>query len=165
MARKHDRFSYSYGWRTAPEQWHFGWNGKPIRLDNETRSFIANLMIAGNNEAAEAVLKRMLRKQEREDSYYVTIGFHGEGNNQFYFTKQLFCKVNNLQEKLQIYKEWKRYILSKDCILSTHTVTSGYVTPDGVTAGKEEEIQERVDISRPVTIRLFRPQEEMVFQY
>ena len=65
MARKHDKFSYSYGWRTAPEQWSFYWNGKLIQLDSDTRSQVALLMLSGKETEAEAILKRLLRKQEK----------------------------------------------------------------------------------------------------
>ena len=90
MARKHDKFTYSYGWRMAPEQWNFYWNNKPIHLDNNTRSTVACLMLSGKETEAEAILKRELRKQEKEESY-ICIGFFGKNSRQFYFTQQLRC--------------------------------------------------------------------------
>lgn len=65
MARKHEKFSYNYGWRTAPEQWNFYWNNKLIQLDHNTRSEVALLMLSGKETEAEAILKRLLRKQEK----------------------------------------------------------------------------------------------------
>lgn len=165
MARKHDKFSYSYMWRLAPEQWNFYWNNKLIQLDNNTRSQVACLMLEGKETEAEAILKRLLRKQEKEDSY-ICIGFYGVDNSQYYFTQQLKCRRNNLQEKLYSYKEWKRYIQSKDCDLSTHTVTSGYLTPDGkMTEGKTEETHNKIDLKKPCIIKLVKPLESRVFQF
>lgn len=50
MARNHDKFSYNYGWRTAPEQWSFYWNNKLIQLDYSTHSEVALLMISGKKQ-------------------------------------------------------------------------------------------------------------------
>lgn len=165
MSRKHDRFSYTYGWKTAPEQWKFYWNNKLIQLDNNTRLSVACLMLCGKEREAEAILKRILRKQEKEDNY-ICIGFYGVDSTQYYFTQQLKCKRNDLQTKLYIYKEWKRYIQSKDCDLSTHTVTSGYLMPDGkMTEKKTEETHNMVDLKRPIIIRLIKAKENRVFQF
>lgn len=165
MARKHENFTYSYGWRTAPEQWYFGWNGKPIQLDYETRSQVAQLMLAGRETEAEAILKRLLRKQEKEESY-ICIGFFGVDSSQYYFAQQLRCRRNDLQEKLNSYKEWKRYIQARDCVLSTCAVTSGYMLPNGkMTNGTEEDSKDRVDLSRPLIIRLVKSAEDKVFQF
>lgn len=165
MARKHDKFSYDYGWRTAPEQWRFYWNNKLIQLDSNTRSEVAVLMLSGKETEAEAILKRMLRKQEKEDSY-ICIGFFGAGSNQYYYTLQLICRRNDMQGKLYSYKEWKHYIQSKDCDLSTHTITSGYLMPDGKMADeKKEETHNKIDLNRPVIIRLVKAKEDKVFQF
>lgn len=165
MSRKHDKFSYNYGWKTAPEQWNFYWNDKLINLDSDIRSQVACLMLSGKETEAEAILKRLLRKQEKEESY-ICIGFSGVKSDQYYFTQQLKCRRNNLQGKLYAYKEWKHYIQSKDCDLSTHIVTSGYLTPDGkMTEGKTEETHNMVDLKRPVIIRLIKAKESRVFQF
>lgn len=165
MSRKHDKFSYTYGWKTAPEQWNFYWNNKLIQLDSDMRSRVACLMLEGKENEAESILKRILRKQEKEDSY-ICIGFYGVCNSQYYFTQQLKCKRNDMQDKLYAYKEWKRYIQSKNCDLSTHTVTSGYLTPDGkMTEGRTEETHNIVDIKRSVIIRLIKAKEDKVFQF
>lgn len=164
MARKHDKFSYNYGWRTAPEQWNFYWNNKLIRLDHNTRSEVALLMLSGKETEAEAILKRLLRKQEKEDSY-ICIGFFGVNSNQYYFTQQLKCSRNDMQGKLYSYKEWKHYIQSKDCDLSTYEVTSGYFIPNGKMTGKKEEVHNKIDLNRPVFIRLIRAEQDKVFQF
>lgn len=164
MARKHDIFSYNYGWRTAPEQWSFYWNNKLIQLDYSTHSEVALLMISGKKTEAEAMLKRLLRKQEKEDSY-ICIGFFGVNSNQYYFTQTLKCSRNDMQGKLYSYKEWKHYIQSKNCNLSTHEIVSGYFIPNGkVTKGKTET-HDKIDLNRPVIIRLIKAKQDKVFQF
>ena len=165
MSRKHEKFTYNYGWRTAPEQWNFYWNNKLIQLDSDTRSRVACLMLDGNESEAEAILKRLLREQEKEESY-ICIGFFGVKSDQYYFTQQLKCRRNDLQGKLHSYKEWKSFIQSKDCDLSTHTVTSGYLTPEGkMTEGKTEEIHNKIDLNKPVIIRLIKAKKDRIFQF
>jgi hypothetical protein len=165
MARKHDKFTYSYGWRTAPEQWNFFWNDKLIRLNNDTRSTVASLMLSGKKTEAEAILKRELRKQEKEESY-ICIGFFGKNSKQFYFTQQLRCRRDNLKEKLYAYKEWKHYIEMRGSDLALSTVTSGYMQADGkMSDGKAEKSKNIVDLNRPCIIKLVKPMEKRVFQF
>lgn len=164
MARKHDKFSYSYGWKTAPEQWSFYWNGKLIQLDSDTRSQVALLMLSGKEADADAILKRLLRKQEKEDSD-ICIGFYAENSNQYYFTLQLKCSKNDMQGKLYSYKEWKHYIQSKNCYLSTHEVTSGYFIPNGKEPKEKKEAQDKIDLNRPVIIRLVKAKQDKIFQF
>lgn len=165
MARKHDKFTYSYGWRMAPEQWNFYWNGKLIHLDNDTRLTVACLMLSGKETEAEAILKRELRKQEKEESY-ICIGFFGKNSRQFYFTQQFRCRRNDLQGKLHAYKEWKHYIEMRDCDLALSTVTSGHMQPDGkMSEGKTEKSKNIVDLTRPCIIRLVKPMESRAFQF
>lgn len=164
MARKHDKFSYNYGWRTAPEQWNFYWNNKLIRLDPNTRSEVALLMLSGKETEAEAILKRLLRKQEKEDSY-ICIGFFGVNSNRYYFTQTLKCNRNDMQVKLYSYKEWKHYIQSKNCNLSTYEVASGYFIPNGNMPCKKEEVNNKIDLNRPIIIRLIRAEQDKVFQF
>ena len=165
MARKHEKFSYNYGWKTAPETWSFYWNNKLIQLDNNTRSQVALLMLSGKETEAEAILKRLLRKQEKEEGY-ICIGFFAENGKDYYFTQDLKCKRNDLQDKLLAFKRWKNYIESMNGCLSTHTVTSGYFTPNGrMTEGKEEAPNNKIDLKKPCIIRLVKPMKAKVFQY
>ncbi len=155
MARKHDKFSYSYGWKTAPEQWSFYWNGKLIQLDSGTRSEVALLMLSGKETEAEAILKRLLRKREKEGSD-ICIGFYAENSNRYYFTLQLKCGRNDMQGKLYSYKEWKHYIQSKNCYLSTYEVTRGCFIPNGKKLKEKKETQDKIDLNRAVIIRLLK---------
>lgn len=165
MARKHDKFSYRYGWKTASEQWEFYWNGKLIHLDSNIRSTLACLILEGKETEADAILKRELRKQEKEESY-ICIGFFGKNSNQFYFTQELMCRRNDLQGKLHAYKEWKHYIEARACNLALSTVTSGYLQANGkMSEGKQEKSKDIVDLNRPCIIRLVKPMENKVFQF
>ena len=168
MSRKHDYFTYGYGLRCAPEQWGFAWNHKPIQLDSSTRSRIACLIIAGKKKEAMDELKRLLRKQEKEENY-ICYGFFGEGENnrKYYFTQDLRCKKNaSLQEKLQAYKNWKGYIREKNCFLSNYVVTDSYLDASGkMVKRKEEEIQEKVNLNRPCIINLYVSDKEKIFQF
>ena len=88
----------------------------------------------------------------------------GDGKD-FYFTQDLKCRRDNLQDKLYAFKEWKRYIEAKNCNLSTHTVTTGYMLPDGRMAeGKEEAQENKIDLKKPCIIRLIKPMETKIFQ-
>jgi hypothetical protein len=116
--RKHDNFTYNYGWRTAPEQWSFYHNGKLIELDSDIRNSLACLCLSGKTREAENELKRIIRKQQKTSNKYVTIGFYGvEHTKEYYFTKQLLARKDNLSDMLRIYKDWKEYILNLNCKL------------------------------------------------
>lgn len=162
MARKHEHFSYWYGMKCAPEQWHFYWNQHPIRLVSEDRSTVAGLMIAGREKEAEDVLKRLLRKQEKEATY-VCIGFWAENSRQFYYTKDLKCRDDSLMDKLLAYKKFKSYVQSNGGVLSTHTIRSGFVVPEESEAVVMESYEERINLNQPCKVRLYKPVEERVF--
>ena len=84
----------------------------------------------------------------------------------FYFTQQLKCKRNDLQGKLYAYKEWKHYIQSKDCDLSTYKVKSGCLTPNReMTDEKVKETHNKIDLNKPVIIRLVKAKENRIFQF
>ena len=163
MARKHEKFSCSYGWRTAPEQWRFYWNGKPINLETSIQSNVACLMLAGKEIEAEAILKRLLRKQEKEPEY-ICIGFWDKAKKRYYFTQQLKCRSDDFQAKLYAYKEWKGYIKERNCTLSTITITSGYLMSDGKMSNETQvNRNEEIDIKNPVIIHLIGS--DKVFQF
>ena len=108
MARKHEKFSYNYRWRTAPEQWNFFYNGKRIDLDTDTRNNLACLCISGKIKEAEDMLKRMLRKEEKQDRVQKhCIAFFEVDSDRFYYTQDLAYDKNDLHDALRCYKEWK----------------------------------------------------------
>lgn len=164
MARKHENFSYNYGWKTAPEQWHFYLNGKVIHLDSNTKSRLACLCIAGNVKETEDELKRILRKEEKQNTINKKcIAFFENGSKYFYYTMQLAFNPNNKAEALYSFKEWKRYIISHNNQLETMQVTSGYITPYGATEGKTETEEHVIDLSRKCFVNIFRNPENVCF--
>lgn len=156
MARKHEKFSYNYGWKTAPEQWNFFYNGKRINLDDNTRDTLACMCISGKVKETEDILKRMLRKEEKQDRVQkYCIAFFEVNSDRFYYTQNLAYDKNDLQDALRCYKEWKQYILSKGCELETEFKTiSGYITPDGYSNGKDITEHHLIDLTRCHTVKL-----------
>ena len=137
---------------------------KRIRLDSDTRNSVVAHMIKGEEEKAETILKRLLRKQEREESY-ICIGFVGEDENKYYFTKQLKCKRNDLQGKLYAYKQFKNFLLKNNNEVLTPIIKSGYLTPFGQESVKEKEYKEKVNITKPCIVKLVKPMNEKIFQF
>lgn len=163
MSRKHEIFNYDYGIKLAPEQWSFYLNNKAIRLDNNTRSTLARLCIAGKVKEAEDVLKRLLRKEEKKVNDYICIGFFVKNSRRYYFSQDLKCHRNDLQSKLYAYKEWKRYIQKRNNTLQAATVTSGYITPDGISKGIKEDNGDLIDITRGCIIKLMENKDNLLF--
>ena len=87
--RKHDNFSYTYGWRTAPEQWNFYHNDKLIELDNDVRNSLACMCIAGDITEAENELKRIIRKRQTQIKTDCIIAFYGKDSSEYYYSKNL----------------------------------------------------------------------------
>lgn len=158
MSRKHENFSYNYGWRTATEQWRFFLNGKYIHLDMETQSSLACMCLAGKEKEAEDELKRILRKDEKKPRVVgKCICFFKKDSDEFYYTQQLRYNPNDIQDALRCYKEWKRYIKDKDCILETgYELSEGEFNPFGENKTKSKTVTSVVDITRCRSINIVR---------
>lgn len=158
MARKHENFTYNYGWKTAPEQWRFYLNKKEIHLDYNTRTNLANMCLTGRIKDAEDELKRMLRKEEKNPLIVgKCICFFKKDSDEFYYTQQLLYNPQNIHEALKAYKEWKRYIKEKDCVLETeYTITEGEFSPFRKNNTKTRIIENKVDLTKFKTINIVR---------
>ena len=143
----------------APEQARFWVNGKIFCADNQLAHDLGYLVICGKGKEVRDEIKRIVRRN-RKQRRRVTIGFYGKGNNRYFYTRQLGAYDDDLKDKLRIYKEWKRYCLSRDCDLATHEITSGNFTPKGMKDVKVKESEDIVDITRPVKLRY--PYEEVI---
>ena len=164
MSRKHENFTYNYGWKTAPEQWHFYLNNKLIQLDNSTRNELACMCISGKVKEAEDQLKRILRKEEKQNVIKrKCIAFYGKNSRQFYYTKQLAFIPGDRERALYSFKEWKRYIKKQNMQLETIEVTSGYITPYGVTKGKREDVKHIIDLNRKCMVNIFENPDNVCF--
>lgn len=162
MRKEYARFTYS-GYRYSPESFKFYCNNKPINLDHQTTSNLACMVISGRKQDAESELKHLLRRQEKQAEDYICFGFYDRDDN-YYFTKDLKCRRNSLQDKLYAYKQWKHYIQSNNNRLYQATVTSGYLTPYGMVEKEVVESYADIDINKPVIIRLVTPEERRMFK-
>lgn len=155
MGRKHENFTYQYGWKTAPEQYRFFINGKLINLASDIRNKLGYMVICGKSKEAEDELKRLLRKEEKKNNDFVTIGFfYKENNKRYVYTMDLIAKRNDKKEMLSIYKRFKDYCKKQNCKVSTHTVTSGFITPYGTEQTTIKNTEELVDVNKPCLIKV-----------
>ena len=152
-----DIIKYSM-YRFAPETFKCSVNGQSLAIEDP--STLGMMFVSGNTKGVDDEIKRIVRKI-RTQRRRVTFGFYGKGNNKYFYTRELGAYDDDLQDKLRIYKEWKRYCLSRDCDLATHTVTSGEFTLNGMKNTKEKESTEIVDITRPIKIR-YRYEREVI---
>lgn len=159
MSRKHENFRWS-GYKYAPESVGFSLNGKHINFPEEVRSRLAYLTICGKNEELLIELKRELRKEEKKPLIIgKCICFFKKDSDEFYYTQQLRYNPDNLHDALRCYKEWKRYILSKNCILEAgFTVTEGTFEPfeNGNNKPKVKTIENYIDLTRCRSINVIR---------
>lgn len=157
MARKHERFAWG-GYKYAPETVEFSFNGKRLNLPDEVKSSLAYLAVCGRDKEVIDGLKRILRKEEKQPRIIgKCICFFREGSNEYYYTQQLRYKPDNIQDALWCYKEWKRYIESKNCMLEVgYTVTEGEFNPFGENKAERREVIRKVDLSRCRTINVAR---------
>lgn len=145
----YDYITISY-YRYAPESFKVYFNRARINLNPEEINRCGRICCCkGMNEALEEV-KRIIRNKVKNKKEFCTIGFRNLDNNSDYFyTKQLIANRNNLREKLRVYKEFKEYLLQKDCKIASVTTTK-------LGAGYKEESQKveysHVDINKPVII-------------
>lgn len=156
MSRKHEQFSYVYGLRYAPEQWSFYWNNKKVHLEHDTKTSLALLVIQGKAKEAEDILKRLLRKEEKEVCHSISYGFYGlDRREEYFFTRQLACSSNSgLLERLCVYKAWKQYLKERDAKVSSYCFSEYALEPGKALEKEEKERMERVDLLRPCTVRL-----------
>lgn len=157
MARKHENFRWS-GYKYAPESVGFSLNGKRLNLPEEVRSHIAYLAVCGRNKEVLDELKRALRKEEKQPQVVgKCICFFKKDSNEFYYTQQLRYDPNDIQDALRCYKEWKRYIKSKDCILETgYELTQGTFEPFGDSKATTTTVTSVVDLTRCRSIKVVR---------
>lgn len=129
-------------------------------FSENVRSRLAYLAICGKNEELLIELKRALRAEEKKSLIVgKCICFFKKNSDEFYYTHQLRYNPDDLQDALKCYKEWKRYILSKNCILETgFTITEGTFKPfeNGNNKPKVKMIENHVDLTRCRSINVIR---------
>ena len=155
--RKHENFHWS-GYKYAPESVEFFLNGKHINFPEEVRRRLAYLAVCGENEKLLIELKRALRAEEKKSRIVgKCICFFKKDSNEFYYTQQLRYNPDDLHDALRCYKEWKRYIQSKNCVLETeYEVTEGEFNPYGESKAKRKTVTNVVDLTRSRSISIVR---------
>lgn len=167
MARKHEKFSFTYGWKTAPESYKFYLNGKIINLDFNTCNRLGYMCCCGKVKEAENELKRFLRKEEKRSAICgKCIAFYELDGNKYFYSRDCVYKSGNLAEALRMYKEWKRYIQERDNkIAAPVRITTGFITPYGVMKGEDITEEYIVDLSRKRIITIIRNPRNVMFPF
>ena len=152
---KHEINIFYNGYKYAPESFTFFVNGKLYAgRHTEEAAALANLIIQGKEKEAADMIKRNIRKGYKKPQY-MTIGFYQEGSKtRYFFTRQLYARRDDLRDKLRIYKEYKHFLESNDCIVNTYEVNAGEVKPGQISAPETTIIEERADVKRPLIIKL-----------
>lgn len=155
--RKHENFHWG-GYKYAPESVVFSINGKHINFPEEVRSRLAYLAVCGENEKLLIELKRALRAEEKKPRVVgKCICFFKKDSNEFYYTQQLRYDPDDLYDALRCYKEWKRYIQSKNCMLETgYETTECEFNPYGESKAKRKTVTSIVDLKRCRSISVIR---------
>ena len=152
---KHD-FNISYnGYKYAPESFTFFVNGKVYAAAyTQEAAKLGYLIITGKEKEARDTIKRQIRADYKKPQY-LTIGFYQEGSaSRYFYTRQLYARRDDLRDKLRIYKEWKHFIESQNCVLNTYEINAGEFIPGQKAAPKKQLIEERADLKRPLIIKL-----------
>ena len=141
-------------YKYAPEQSVFWVNGKVFApMWSELAHDLGTLVVCGKRKEAEDRIIREVRKK-RLKRRRVSFGFFkANGSKQYMFTSQLIAYDDDLEDKLRIYKEWKRYCKARNCDLATHEITSGEFAINGMINTVTEESHDVVDLTRPIKIR------------
>lgn len=138
--------------RYAPEQSTFWVNGIVFApMWSQLAHDLGYLVVCGKRKEAEDRIIREIRK-ERLKRRQVSFGFFKNGSKEYMFTRQLVAYDDDFEEKLRIYKEWKRYCKARDCDLATHEITSGEFAINGMINTVTEESHDIVDLTRPIKI-------------
>jgi hypothetical protein len=124
---------------------------KQIKLMPDEISICGNAFCCNGRKAALKEVKKIIRTKLKNRKQYCTIGFlDTENKKQFYFQRELSANIYDLDKKLYIYKEFKRYMLSKNCKIEAYTMATldGHFQPENM-----ETKYNYVDINKPVMVK------------
>ncbi len=137
-----------------PVQSRFWVNGKLYAKEwTQLAHDLGYLVATGHEKEAIDMIKRDIRKK-RAEKRRCTFGFFEKGSRRYFYTQQLTANDDDLQGKLSVYKEWKRYCESQNCVMAVHEVTEGSFIPGQKSDAKSHMVEEIADLSRPVKIYL-----------
>lgn len=165
MARKHEKFSFTHGWKTAPESYKFYLNGNIINLEYNIRNKLGYMCACGDIKKAEDELKRLLRKEEKRSGICgKCVAFYVLDGKKYVYSQAFLYNPYNRDEALSMYKQWKQYIKENDNKIATSVrITSGFVTPYGVTKGEDKTEEYTIDLSRGCLITITRNPKNVMF--
>lgn len=156
MKKERERYSYG-GYRYAAESITFTLNGKLLQLPENVRSNLAYLALCGRHKEVIDGVKCFVRKERRtSDISFVTYGFFEENGNQFYYTKDLLARPDDMQDKLRVYKGWKQFLIDRDRVATCYSVEEGMVAPGETKKPTAKVVEVRVDLNRLVRINVIR---------
>ncbi len=167
MARKHENFSFTHGWRTAPESYKFYLNGKPINLGDNIRNKLGYMCCCGDIEGAEDELKRLLRKEEKHsDICGKCVAFYVLNEKKYVYSQLFLYTPYNRDEVISMHKQWKQYIKENDNKIATSVrITSGIVTPYGAKIREDMTEEYTIDLSRGCLITILRNPQYAMFPF
>lgn len=161
-----ENFTYSCGWKTAPETYRFYHNGRRLNLPPDIERKLGYQIICGDFKAVEDELKRQIRKQRKRGTVAGwCVGYCVKGSaTQYYFSQQLMFDRNNIKDALRNYKEWKRFVAANNLRLKSQiSMTTGCILSNGTKIGNAKEDEgDLVDLSRPVLIKIVYPRKYLV---
>lgn len=165
MARKHERFSYTHGWKTAPESYKFYLNGEIINLDYDIRIKLGYMCACGKFKEAEKELKRLLRKEEKRSGICgKCVAFYVLNGRKYFYSESFLYNPYNRDEAILMYKEWKHYIQAHgNKIAEPVRTTSAFLTPYGVEKAEDRTEEYTVDLSRGSVITVTRNPKDVMF--
>ncbi len=141
-------------YKYAPEQSRFWVNGRIYAKEySQLAHDLGYLIVTGREKEAVDMIKRDIRKK-RAEKRRCTFGFFEKGTRRYFYTQQLIADDDSLAEKLSVYKEWKRYCESQNCVMAVHEVTEGSFIPGQKSDAKSHIVEEVADLTRPVKIYL-----------
>jgi hypothetical protein len=141
-------------YRYAPEQSIFWVNGRVYApMYSQLAHDLGCLVVEGRVKEAEDMIKRDIRKKNKE-SRRCTIGFFEKDTKRYFYTSQLVASDNDLQDKLRVYKEWKHFVESKNCVMGTHEISEGSFIPEQKSSAQKRMTEDIADLSRPIKIYL-----------
>lgn len=166
MKKEREHFTYK-GYKYDPNQWYFYLNGKLLNLPYQDSHDLGYLAICGKHKEVIDELKRIIRKERKENIVKAKcVAYYVANSNEYYFTRDLSFNPTDRIRALYCYKEWKKHVIKNDCILrKAVTIQEGSVTPFGVDKPREIIIEDKIDLSHKFFIKLVKPKENFVYQY
>ena len=124
-----------------------------LDFTHEENTEIGYAYVTKGNDAAEAIIKRLVRKQERKPKEYMTYGFRDvENPKTCHFTQQILVRPTaSITDKHRAFREFKDYLLSNGCKIKRYTSCK----LDGrYQVESKEDVYDEVDITKPVRVRI-----------